>query len=158
MFYKLRHFCLPALMVLLIIFSILLMFTSIAIGNESILFIANRSVPEVELSKSDIKAIYLGNRGQWSDGSRIRLATIKKSDIHKTVTRSFLKKTPSQFRAYWRKRLYTGEGKMPKSCSSEAALIKYVSANKGAIGYISSGKLPDSIKFIKITDQRKDGK
>ena len=126
-------------------------FSSATIAAD-VVIVANNSVSEAALTKGTLKKIYLGKQVKWSDGNKIYLTALKKSDTHKVFAKTYVRKSPSQFRMYWKKMVFTGKGKAPKSCESDAAMLKYVSSTDGAIGYISSGASPDGVKTITVSD------
>ncbi len=117
-----------------------------------IVIVANESVSDASLTKDAVKKIYLGKQVKWSDGNKIYLSTLKKSATHKAFTKKHVSKSPSQFKMYWKKMIFTGKGKAPKSCENEKALLEYVAATEGAIGYISSGVKPVEVKTITVSD------
>ncbi len=142
-----------SLLLLLSIFCFNTVFTEAVIAE--IVLVANKSVSNKQLNKIDIKKIFIGKIVTWSDGQPIKVVTLKKSDtsgIHKEFVKSYIRKTPSQFRSYWKKQVFTGKASSPKSLKSQQDLISYVSETDGAIGYISSNIKPEGVKIIKITD------
>ncbi len=56
--------------------------------------------------------------------------------------------SPDEFRAQWRKAVFTGQGAMPKTFDSESALIDYVAATLGALGYASRVLQTDKVKSL----------
>jgi ABC-type phosphate transport system substrate-binding protein len=50
---------------------------------------------------------------------------------------NYVGENPDEFRARWRKAVFTGEGSMLKELSSESDVLKYVASTPGAIGYVS---------------------
>lgn len=60
----------------------------------------------------------------------------------------YLKKTPAQLRAFWAKQVFTGAGRPPKELDGDDAVIKFVAATPGAIGYIE-GKPGPGVKAAK---------
>jgi hypothetical protein len=63
--------------------------------------------------------------------------TLKGGAVHEVFLKKHLDESPEDFRAQWRKAVFTGQGAMPKACDSESALIDYVAATPGALGYVS---------------------
>lgn len=101
--------------------------------------VANPTIPESSLKASEVKDIFTGNKSTWGDNSKIVFVLLKEDGPLKEFLKAYVKKTPSQFKMYWKKKVFTGKGKMPKFFDSEAELLKYVAENKGAIGFIASG-------------------
>ena len=117
-----------------------------------VMFIANNSVSNTALSKSEIKEIFLGDKVSWENGQEIKFVTLKKSATHQEFTKQFTKKSESQFLRYWKKQVFTGKGSMPKSFASEKELMSFVANNEGAIGYISKGTAAEGVKTLTISD------
>ncbi len=60
-----------------------------------------------------------------------------------------LKKSASQIKAYWSKRVFSGKGKPPKEVDNDAAVIAFVAANAGAIGYVDAASVDASVNVLK---------
>ena len=118
-----------------------------------VLIITNRGTEISSLKKKEIKDIFTGKRTRWNGSGKIIIATLKNSGVHEEFLRQFVKKTPSQFRNFWRRKVFTGEGKIPKVFTSEANLIDFVARTKGAVAYISS-PTRKPVKIIEISDKK----
>lgn len=123
-----------------IILIFLLISGPLSVSAQTI-FIGNKDIPETMLSKREIKDIFLGKKRRWQDNHEIRLAVMYASEGHSDFVREYLRKNSSQFLIYWKNKVFTGEGRFPKTFQSEDELIEYVAGNRGVIGYISS-KVP----------------
>lgn len=121
-------------------------------ANEPFIIIANRDVPAETLSRNDLKDIFLGVEIVWKNSQEIRLCTLKESDIHTKFTRQIANKTTQQFKAWWKKRLFLGQGSVPPEFDGENELIDYVANTKGAIGYVSAAPQNDNVKTITISE------
>ncbi|MDM8521806.1 hypothetical protein QUF80_00380 [Desulfococcaceae bacterium HSG8] len=117
-----------------------------------LLIVGNHSVTINSLTGEDIKKIFLGNKIAWDGDQEIRFVIMKKSPIHKDFVKKYIHKTPSQFRRYWKKLIFTGKASPPKSYETEEEIISYVANTPGAIGYVSSDALTDKVKIITISD------
>ncbi len=119
--------------------------------NAGEIVIANSS--DKELTGDALKKIYLGKKTSWSDGSKVIIATLKSGAVTDSFMSNKVGKNESQFKMVWKKLVFTGQGVMPKSFDDEKALIDFVAANKGAIGYVSdanAGSVPDVVNKIVI--------
>lgn len=90
-----------------------------------------------EISRADLKNIFLGNDVFWPSGDRIRAAYFDVSsqdggepDFYKEL----LGLSSTQFINFWRRRLFSGRGIPPKSFSSESDFINYLKENKYGVG------------------------
>ena len=134
---------------------LLFLFLSLCWGTSfifpDVLIVANNETRLTALKKKEIRDIFTGKKKRWENNGKIILAVLKKPAVHKQFLRQFVHKTPSQFRNYWREKVFTGEGTIPRSFKTEKSLIDFVARTKGAIGYIS---FPQNkrVKIVKIVD------
>jgi ABC-type phosphate transport system substrate-binding protein len=124
---------------------------AIGFGFPDVLIITNPGIPVSSLKKKEIQDIFTGKKTRWNGNGKIIIATLKDSEVHEEFLREFVNKTPSQFRNFWRRKVFSGEGRMPKTFADEASLIDFVTHTKGAVGYISSATAKP-VKIIKNSD------
>ncbi len=140
--------------------SVLLVFFGIqsvpkALAQGEAVVVANSSVQEESLTSKEVKAIFLGKKSQIG-GVTVAIVTLANGGVHKGFLKVHVGKTPSQFSSHWKKIVFTGKGKMPKTFNSEDELLSYVSNTKGAVGYASSDAVHKSqaararMKIVKI--------
>ena len=127
---------------------LLLVFTTSFAGE---IMVAN--APATEMSQADVEKLFLGKTKKWSDGTNVVITTLKSGEVHQNFLTNYVKKQPMQFDNYWKQLVFTGRGKMPNSFGSEDEMLNFISANKGAVGYVSdakAGSLPANVKAISI--------
>jgi len=115
---------------------------------QDVVLVANRGVQISEITDADLRAIFMGTRTRFTDGSHAVPVTLKGGPVHEVFLRNHLGEGPEEFRAQWRKVVFTGQGAMPRAFDSEAALIEYVSATRGAVGYVSRISSQDMVKSL----------
>ena len=125
---------------------------SAAAAASGLQIIVNNAVPDDSLTKTDIRQIFLGQQSQWSDGNRISIVTSDQNDLNRDFLDNYVGRTPAQFSNYWKKLVFTGKGRMPRSFKTDKSLIEHVAATEGAIGYISAEEKPDGVKVITVSD------
>ncbi len=136
--------------VFLIVVFILTIFI-ISAEAQDIVIIANTSAPDDSLSRQELTNIFIGNQRNWSDRSRVVIATFKEGAVHDAFTETYLGRTSRQYDNHWKKLVFTGKGKMPDSFDTEQNMIGFVAKTAGAIGYVSAGtEIDDSVKTITI--------
>jgi ABC-type phosphate transport system substrate-binding protein len=119
-------------------------------AHANVLIIANKNVKDSVITKADLKEIFLGKKVQWTDNTKIRFVTLKESGSHKTFLRTYINKSSQQYSNYWRKMVFTGKGKIPKSFATSAEMIEYVSGTNGAVGYIESSATSSNVNTINV--------
>lgn len=105
----------------------------------SVKVITSSSTPVDSIDQADVKKIFLGKTKSWPDGNPIEFVVLKSGDVHDNFLKSYVKKSASQFKTYWKKQVFTGKGRNPTSFDSENELLAYVTGKTGVIGYVSAG-------------------
>ena len=126
------------------------MSTSSAAEQFAIVINANNN-EAIEIS--DVERIYLGKKGAADsrfEGKPIHLP--RNNRLFKAFAKTVLGKTPPQLRAYWAKRIFTGKGRPPDTVPSQSALVKVLTDNINAIGYIELAKVSPQLRVIATVD------
>ena len=74
--------------------------------------------------------------------------TVKGGPAHEVFLNKHLGESPEDFRAQWRKAVFTGQGAMPKAFGSESAVLEYVAVTPGAVGYVTRVSPQDHVKSL----------
>ncbi len=123
----------------------------LAINNEAqIAVIANKSVPESSVSKTELLDLYSGDIKWWDNGDPVIIFDLKNNDDIKSDFYSFIGKTPSRMKTIWMKKMLSGEGDPPDALQSEKEMLDNVANTEGAIGFITLNKIDNSVKTIAI--------
>jgi ABC-type phosphate transport system substrate-binding protein len=139
----------PLLMVFLTVLA-LLGIAGVMTAAEKVVVIANKSLPDSSLAKNDLKQIALGDKTTVSNNEKVTFVTLEQGAVHEEFLKGYVEKSSFQFSNYWKQMIFTGKGKPPRAFKSEAELISFVAATKGAIGYVSAGADVSSVKVITI--------
>ena len=119
-----------------------------AAGAQDIVLVVNKGVQISEITHADLRAIFMGTKTRFADGSHAVPVTLKGGAAHEVFLRNYVGEGPEEFRSQWRKTVFTGQGAMPKAFDSESALIQYVVDTPGAVGYVSRISPQDSVKLL----------
>jgi len=114
------------------------------------ILIVNSGNGSAKVSKKNLKKMMLGKAKKWEGGEKVVLATLTGGKVHEAFIKKFAGKTAKQFTNYWRKMVFSGKGKMPKSFDSEEELVAFVAETDGAVGYIDSATAQSGVKAIAI--------
>jgi ABC-type phosphate transport system substrate-binding protein len=132
-----------------ILFLGLVLSGSIAKAQEAVV-IVNSGVKTTEVSASDLRDIFTGAKSSLGDGSHVTPVTLKGGESHEAFLKKYVGKSDSAFRAGWRSLVFTGQASMPKTFDTEAALLDYVAATPGAIGYVGKDPSRDKVKTLEV--------
>jgi TonB family protein len=100
--------------------------------------IANTSVKADIISTQELQRIFLEESGSLSNGTRVEPVIEKDGPVHKAFLQQYVGRTEEDLQTYYRALVFTGRGSMPKVLGSDAEVVAYVAATRGAIGYVSS--------------------
>jgi ABC-type phosphate transport system substrate-binding protein len=119
------------------------------LNAADVVLIANEDIPVRELSRNEVKNIFL-SKTRTVDNIRVKPVIMRKNDLTDQFLKNSVGKTFSQFSNYYKKRIFTGRGKPPKRAASETDMLIYVSSTSGAIGYVSRDMVTDSVRIIQV--------
>ncbi len=134
---------------ILLTIGLTLAWAAVARGQTKV--IVSTDVEVSAISQADIARIYLGKKTFWDSGARIQPSLLdEKSPLTESFLEENLKKTVRQFRAYWKRHLFSGQGTAPKTFASSKLVADFVAANPGSIGIVDAGYTDDRVKFIEL--------
>jgi ABC-type phosphate transport system substrate-binding protein len=122
-------------------------------SSQDIVLVVNKGSSISQITPSQVREIFTGTRSRFSDGGRAIPVLLKGGPVHEVFLTHYVGDSPEEFRVRWRKAVFTGQGAMPKEFASESAMLDYVAATPGAIGYVSRVIDPDAVKILVISTQ-----
>ena len=110
--------------------------------------LSNDTSPEAKAQRDQNASEYIYDSSDWSN----RMRYDESETFELIFIEEILRKRVSQYRAYWKRRLFSGGGTVPRTFEKTTALVEFVAENPGAIGVV--GEVPDDprIRVIKIID------
>jgi ABC-type phosphate transport system substrate-binding protein len=146
--------------VILLIFLGIFFGGSIAVAEESIGFkvIVHVSNPTKQLSKQELSQLFLKKVTQWKDSNEavLPIDLVDNSPVRQKFSERIHGRGVASIKAYWQKQIFSGRGVPPEEKKSEEEVLKYVSENPGAVGYIADAtKIEGSnVKVVEIVDNK----
>lgn len=124
---------------------------SVSAEASEIQIITHTPPSNVTLLKTQIKAIYLGQQTQWSDGSKITVFILNSNEsIHLEFIKEVLELYPYQFRRRWQKLSYSGFGVKPTVVNNKEEMLFKIATIPGAIGYIDEKVIRKGVQYVQI--------
>jgi hypothetical protein len=84
------------------------------------------------------------------NGSHVTPVLLKAGPVNDSFLALYVGKSETAFRASWRSLLFSGQGVMPRTLDSEAAMVEYVAHTPGAIGYIAKSTPHEGVKVLSV--------
>ena len=117
--------------------------------NFKIVVNTNNAVTEVD--RDFLRDAFLKKTAEWPDGETIHPVDLSsRFPAHERFAREVLRKTPSQLKSYWNQQIFSGKGVPPPEADSVAAVVAFVVANPGAIGYVPIDAEVGGAKVVRI--------
>src|SRR5579871_3564826 len=128
--------------------------SEVGAGTEPLVIVVNRSNPVDDLSWSELRKIFLGDRSHWANGRRITLVQREPGGAERnTILRDVCGMTEDQIKNHFLHGLYTGEILVsPKILSSPMGVRKFIFNVPGAIGYLRLGDVDPTVKVVHIDE------
>jgi ABC-type phosphate transport system substrate-binding protein len=124
---------------------------SAASQAQDVVIVVHRGVSISRISSSQLKDIFTGVQSRFADGTRAIPVVLRGGPAQEVFLRNHVGDNPDEFRTRWRRAVFTGQGSMPREFNTEAALLQYVAATPGAIGYVSRVSASDPVKVLIVS-------
>ena len=121
-------------------------------ADECLAILVNRSNPVENLSFAELRKVFLGEQNHWSDGRRITVVMLEsgKPERQVVLTRIY-KMEDKDFNAYFLHHVFTGEiHAAPTTLTTPGEVLKFVSNVQGAIGYLRTTAVDESVKVVRV--------
>jgi len=121
-------------------------------GDECLAILVNRSNPVENLSFAELRKVFLGEQNHWSDGRRITLVMLESGKAERQVVLSLIYKMEDKdFNAYFLHHVFTGDvHAAPTTLTTPTEVLKFVSNVQGAIGYLRTAAVDESVKIVRV--------
>lgn len=121
---------------------------------DTVAVIINRTNLVDRLNESEIRKIYTNTTLSWPDGTPITIYDLSLQDpLRGLFSEKILGKTPDKVAEEWAHLKITNQAKNPpQAMKSESLIVRRVSKERGAIGYVSIGAVKNnqSIRIVNI--------
>jgi ABC-type phosphate transport system substrate-binding protein len=103
------------------------------------------------ISRDALRAIFGMRLQSWRNNKPTRVFVLKDNHpLHQAFTKQVLNIYPHQLRLAWDRLVYSGTGQAPIQVDSESEMLKRLKETPGAIGYLSSSMVDDSVRVLEI--------
>jgi len=125
-----------------------------AADKASFAVVVNTESKLLKISDDDLLRIFLGKKTLWEDtGTRIQPALLEEDNATaQSFLEGTLKKSVSQYRAYWKRLLFSGGGSAPRSFRSSSQVIDFVARQPGGIGVVEASSVDSRVKVLGVTN------
>jgi ABC-type phosphate transport system substrate-binding protein len=109
--------------------------------------IVNKANPSSAMNKDEVRTHYLKKQSTWSNGEKLRPVDTESSSQREVFVHKLLGMTSNEeLERYWLELKYQKAEAPPKRVEGDPAVIKFVSAFKGSIGFVEAASLDAETK------------
>jgi ABC-type phosphate transport system substrate-binding protein len=113
--------------------------------------VVNAANAVTSMTKEEAARYFLRKKAAWPDGSGVQPVDLAPGPTRRVFTSVVLKKDVFAVKSYWETQIFSGRGVPPPEKPSDAAVIAFVEANPGAIGYVSAAApLGEGVREVKV--------
>ena len=132
---------------------------ALALGEtRGYVVVVNESNPKASIATADLARVFMKTVKRWDNGRPVEpIDQSFESPVRAQFSRAVLGKTSGSCRSHWLRETYSGREIPPPVRGSDAAVLEFVRANPGAIGYVSAGtSLPSGVKALTVNPYREE--
>lgn len=127
-----------------------------ATQRSAVAVIANREVPENDVTFGELRRIFLADRQFWTSELRITLIVPGwRSKERETLLSRIYERDEAQYRHYWIAKVFTTEAvRAPKAVSSREVAASLVTRIRGAVTLVDAARIPPGVKVLTVDGKR----
>lgn len=113
--------------------------------------IVNSAAGMTEISAADLSKIFLKKSAKLPSGEAAKPVDMPPSSAtREAFSKAVHGRGAAQVESYWQQQIFAGKDVPPDVKGSDADVVAFVSANPGAIGYVSAGASVSGVKVVKV--------
>jgi ABC-type phosphate transport system substrate-binding protein len=103
------------------------------------------------LTRDQVERMFLKRLVKWEGGAIVSpVDQARDSGARAAFTKGVHRKTVGAVVSYWQQQIFAGRGIPPAEMANDAAVLAFVAANPGAIGYITGTATATGVKVVAI--------
>ena len=122
------------------------------IPYEGLAIVVNQDNPTTDITLSQLRAMFLGERKWWSNRHRAVLAGMRRNTPEwQAVRRVIYKMDRRELDHYYLYQSFKGESpSLPTTMPAPADVKKFVVSTPGALGYLRASDVDGSVKVVRV--------
>ncbi|QSX34189.1 hypothetical protein JYB87_02770 [Shewanella avicenniae] len=127
-------------------FSLLL---SPLVVSKELYVVVNKQNPIAKITKQQLTDLYMGRSPYFPSGAAVlKLDAPGGSTLREEFYRELVSMSLPEVNAYWARLMFSGRATPPMQVANEQDMLKLISQNPNAIGYIPAGAMNEEVKVL----------
>lgn len=143
------------LLMILVMTAVLLPALPLPAQDAGFVVVINAENPVTSAEAKTVGKMFLKKIKRWpdSDVAVVPVDQGEKSEVRDAFTREVHGKRVSAIKIFWQRMIFSGRDVPPDELGSDTAVLAFVVATPGGIGYVSAGAdLGDGVKVLTLTE------
>jgi ABC-type phosphate transport system substrate-binding protein len=114
--------------------------------------IVNETNTVADLTTDEVSLLFLKRAVRWAGGQAASPVDLpERSPVRASFSRDVHGKSTADIKSYWHTVIFSGRGVPPTEAPSEEAVVAFVRATPGAIGYVSAATpLGQGVRTVRV--------
>lgn len=122
-----------------------------AAGASGFKVVVNAANSGGSMSRAEVSALFLKKTPRWSDGSPVVVVELADpSAVRADFCEVIHGKSAAAIRSFWQQQIFSGRDVPPVDKKTDAEVLDYVRANRGAVGYVSESAPTSGVKVVDV--------
>lgn len=139
----------------LVIVGLCLQIGAVATRGDSARYdlVVHASNSATSIDREELAELFLKKRTRWGDRRAEPVDQLPQAAVRAAFSEHVLGRSVEAIKSYWQRQIFSGRAVPPPELGSDAAVLAYVGAHPGAIGYVSTGAtLPEGVRRLPVRD------
>lgn len=124
-------------------------------GSDDVVMVLNARNPTTELSRSEVKSLYMGSTSFWNGVVPVQLVVrTPEAAASEAFFEQVLGLSAQRFDGHWASRQLSGQGVAPVKLATSDEVVNRVRSSPGAIGFVLASEMwevkPDGVRVVEV--------
>jgi ABC-type phosphate transport system substrate-binding protein len=119
-------------------------------GADDFKVVVHPDNPASEVATAQLSRLFLKKTLRWEDGAPAQPVEPSSPKLREKFSLAIHEKSLNAVKSYWNQLIFSGRDVPPLDRADDAGVLKYVRANRGAIGYVSAGADTAGVKVLLV--------
>ena len=133
--------------------ALLVILVPVAAAQDFVIIVNSNNTTQ-SMSKQQLSRCFMKQTATWASGVPVLpVDQAASAAIREEFSKEIMGRDVSAVKSFWQRQIFSGRSVPPPEKASDGEVIMFVTANAGAIGYVSVGtSLGSDVKALSVTD------
>lgn len=140
---------------LLVIAALMFTISSSPAAEPGFKVVINAANSTASVTKTQLSRCFMKQTNTWINGQTVMPVDLSaNSPVRESFSAAIHDRDVNAVKSFWQRQIFSGRGVPPPEKASDSEVLAFVSANPGAVGYVSAGAtIGPGVKILEVTGQ-----